>query len=125
MKDYPHTSLKHASHDTTSCSKGLTWPEGHHQVSKSAQNFAQLGTCRGKAYLAGVDVAAEMPAGVVSVEYRKPYVRLNEVLALLPVSASTVWRWVRQGKLSVHKLGPRITVFSRVEIQALFSEVAK
>jgi excisionase family DNA binding protein len=55
-----------------------------------------------------------------------PYLRPKDVLVLLPVSKSTFWRWVRSGKLTAHKLGPRITVFSREEVMdVFFSEVAR
>lgn len=52
--------------------------------------------------------------------------RPRDVLALLPVSKSTLWRWVRCGRLTAFKLGPRITVFSREEVMdVFFSEVAR
>lgn len=52
--------------------------------------------------------------------------RPNDVIALLPVSKSTLWRWVRVGKLTAIKLGPRITVFSRAEVMdVFFSEAAR
>lgn len=54
------------------------------------------------------------------------YIRLSQLLALLPVSASSVWRWVRCGRLKAIKLGPRITVFSRDEVMdVFFSEAAR
>lgn len=55
-----------------------------------------------------------------------PCLRPKDVLALLPVSKSTLWRWVRSGRLTAFKLGPRITVFSREEvIDVFFSEAAR
>lgn len=52
--------------------------------------------------------------------------RPKDVLALLPVSKSTLWRWVRCGRLTAFKLGPRITVFSREEVmEVFFSEAAR
>lgn len=52
--------------------------------------------------------------------------RPKDVLALLPVSKSTLWRWVRSGRLTAFKLGPRITVFSREEVMdVFFSEAAR
>lgn len=55
-----------------------------------------------------------------------PCLRPKDVLALLPVSKSTLWRWVRSGRLTAFKLGPRITVFSREEVMdVFFSEAAR
>ncbi|MGS5088509.1 helix-turn-helix transcriptional regulator [Hydrogenophaga sp. A37] len=53
------------------------------------------------------------------------FIRLSQLLELLPVSASSVWRWVRSGRIRAIKLGPRITVFSREEVmEVFFSEAA-
>lgn len=53
-------------------------------------------------------------------------IRLAQLLELLPVSASSVWRWVRSGRIRAYKLGPRITVFSRKEVMdVFFSEAAR
>lgn len=54
------------------------------------------------------------------------FIRLQQLLELIPVSASTVWRWVRNGRIRAFKLGPRITVFSREEVMdVFFSEAAR
>lgn len=54
------------------------------------------------------------------------FIRLAQLLELLPVSASSVWRWVRSGRIRAFKLGPRITVFSLEEVMdVFFSEAAR
>jgi predicted DNA-binding transcriptional regulator AlpA len=61
-----------------------------------------------------------------SAERSSPYLRANDVLALIPVSKSTLWRWVRCQKLKPWRLGPRITVFSREEVMdVFFSEASR
>lgn len=70
----------------------------------------------------GLSHPAHEPAG--RDRYLNPYMRLNEVLSLVPVSASTVWRWARTGKLTAIKIGPRITVFSRAQVMDVFSSEA-
>jgi len=48
------------------------------------------------------------------------FFRLPQVLALIPISKSTWWKWVREGKAPKGtKIGPRITVWRESEIKGL------
>lgn len=48
------------------------------------------------------------------------FFRLPQVLALIPISKSTWWKWVREGKAPQGtKIGPRITVWRESEIKGL------
>lgn len=99
----------------------------------------RLATCPGKAALESVTAfdhsqGGEYPTltnrqprgGRFGFEGSTPCLRPKDVLALLPVSKSTLWRWVRCGRLTAFKLGPRITVFSREEVMdVFFSEAAR
>ncbi|MEL7028318.1 MAG: AlpA family phage regulatory protein [Pseudomonadota bacterium] len=55
---------------------------------------------------------------------RTGFVRLNQILAPagpIPVSKSTWWLGVKQGRFpKPHKLGPRTTVWRAEEIRALY-----
>lgn len=65
------------------------------------------------------------------------YLRLSQIVgkkptaddpglpALVPVSASTLWQWVRNGKFPAPvKLGPRTTAWSVESIRAYLKQVA-
>ena len=42
----------------------------------------------------------------------KKFIRMREVLRIIPVSRSTIWRWVRDGQFPAPiKIGPRSTVW--------------
>ncbi len=48
------------------------------------------------------------------------FLRLPQVLKLIPVSRSTWWAWVKQGRAPAPvKLGPRTTAWRAEEIHAL------
>ena len=47
--------------------------------------------------------------------------RAPAAAATLGVSKSTIWRYVRQGKLTAVKLSDRVTGFRQSEIQALIA----
>ncbi|WP_220635008.1 AlpA family phage regulatory protein [Georgfuchsia toluolica] len=54
------------------------------------------------------------------------FIRLPQILSLIPVSRSTWWAWVRSGKAPKPvKLGPRTTAWKAADIHALIAEVAK
>lgn len=54
------------------------------------------------------------------------FVRLPQILAVIPVSRSTWWAWVKSGKAPAgKKLGPRITAWKAADIRALIEQVAK
>jgi len=48
-------------------------------------------------------------------------VRLPVVKALLGVSSATVWRMVKAGKLTAHRLTERTTTFNVGELRSLLS----
>ena len=53
------------------------------------------------------------------------YVRLKQVLNVIPVSKSTWWAGVKSGRFPKSiKLGPRITVWRAEEIRALIEDLA-
>lgn len=49
---------------------------------------------------------------------------LREVMARLKVSRSTVWRWIKEGRLHPVKLGPRSNRFRVAEVEALCTPAA-
>jgi predicted DNA-binding transcriptional regulator AlpA len=50
----------------------------------------------------------------------KGFLRLPEILKLIPVSKSTWWNGVKNGRFpKSHKLGPRITAWKVEDIQQL------
>lgn len=52
-------------------------------------------------------------------------VRQPTVEALFGISAATVWRWVRQGRLpKPRKRGPRVTTWSVSELRAVLTAKA-
>jgi predicted DNA-binding transcriptional regulator AlpA len=54
------------------------------------------------------------------------YVRLPTILRVFPVSRSTWWQWVKDGKAPAGtKLGPRITAWRVEDIQALIASHSK
>ena len=53
------------------------------------------------------------------------FMRITEVMHLTGLAKSTVWLWVKEGKLPAsYKLGPRITVWKESEVMAYLNEVA-
>lgn len=46
--------------------------------------------------------------------------RAKQITQYYPVGLSTVWLYVRQGKLTVHKVSSRISVFDTKEVIKLF-----
>jgi predicted DNA-binding transcriptional regulator AlpA len=54
------------------------------------------------------------------------YVRLPTILRVFPVSRSTWWQWVKDGKAPAGtKLGPRITAWRVEDIHALIAAHSK
>lgn len=54
------------------------------------------------------------------------YVRLPAILRVFPVSRSTWWQWVKDGKAPAGtKLGPRITAWRVEDIHALIATHSK
>lgn len=48
------------------------------------------------------------------------FVRINQVLSVLPIGRSTWWDWVRQGKAPAPiKLGPKTTAWRVEDVRAL------
>ena len=48
------------------------------------------------------------------------YLRLPQVLKLIPVASSTWWAWVKQGRVPApYKLGPRTTAWRTEQIRDL------
>ena len=53
------------------------------------------------------------------------FVRLPAVLTVFPVSRSTWWQGVKDGKFpKPHKLGPRVTAWKASDIRALIEQIA-
>ena len=52
--------------------------------------------------------------------------RATQASAFLSCGKSTLWLWVKQGKIKAYKLSDRVTIFKRSELEALInaSEVA-
>lgn len=46
---------------------------------------------------------------------KKQYVRVNEYSQLRSVGKSTIWRWIKEGKLKSYKIGAKITVLDLIE----------
>ena len=53
------------------------------------------------------------------------YLRESQVLALLPISKSTLWRMVAAKKLKTLKISARVTLFSAQSLQEYLSECEK
>ena len=54
------------------------------------------------------------------------YLRLPQILELIPIGRSTWWLWVSQGKAPKGvKLGPRTTAWKASEIQQLLDKLAE
>ncbi len=54
------------------------------------------------------------------------FVRLPQILSVIPVSRSTWWAWVKSGKAPKGiKLGPRITAWPAESIRDLIAQAAK
>lgn len=53
------------------------------------------------------------------------YLREKQVLELLPVNRSTLWRWVKNGYFpKPRKVGPGVTVWSHAEVVAFVEKGA-
>ena len=53
------------------------------------------------------------------------FLRLPDVLKLVPVSRSTWWNGIREGRYPrPYKLGPRVTAWRREDIRALLERLA-
>jgi predicted DNA-binding transcriptional regulator AlpA len=51
------------------------------------------------------------------------FVRLPTLLSLFACSRSTIWRWVKAGKIPApKKLGPRVTAWNVAEIRQVISD---
>lgn len=49
----------------------------------------------------------------------KPYLRERQILELLPVSRSTLWRWVKHGQFPKPvKISQGVTVWSQGQVEA-------
>lgn len=48
-----------------------------------------------------------------------PYYTIAQAMAVLGVSRPTLWRWIRSGKLTAYKAGPRSTRIKRVDLEAV------
>lgn len=54
------------------------------------------------------------------------YVRIPQILSVIPVSRSTWWAWVKTGKAPAGtKLGPRITAWPAASIHELIAALGK
>jgi len=53
------------------------------------------------------------------------FVRISVVMALLGVSASTVWRLISAGKLKAYKLTPRTTAFNVGDVRSALAAKAE
>jgi predicted DNA-binding transcriptional regulator AlpA len=54
------------------------------------------------------------------------FVRLPTILAVFPVSRSTWWQGVKDGRFPrPHKLGPRVTAWKAEDIRSLIEQAAK
>lgn len=48
------------------------------------------------------------------------FVRLPQILAVMPICAATWWNWVKAGKAPrAYKLGPRVTAWKASDIRAM------
>jgi len=43
--------------------------------------------------------------------------RPKEAAKYLGVGLSTIWRYIKDGKLQAHRIGPRVTVIHRLELE--------
>ena len=58
-------------------------------------------------------------------ENKERLIRIQEVMEMTGLAKSTVWLWVKEGKLPAgHKLSPRVTVWYESEIMAYIYQVA-
>jgi predicted DNA-binding transcriptional regulator AlpA len=61
-----------------------------------------------------------------NIESPQPLLRLPEILKLIPIGASSWWRWVAEGKAPKGiKLGPKTTVWRSNEIAELIDQLSK
>lgn len=52
----------------------------------------------------------------------KPYIRVPDAAQYLSVSESTIWLYVKQGKLKTIKLSPRVTVIDIDELNRFINQ---
>jgi len=48
--------------------------------------------------------------------------RVSDVAKRYSIGKSTVWKYIKDGKLTSIKISPRITVLDTVELEAFFNE---
>lgn len=54
------------------------------------------------------------------------FVRINQILSVIPVSDTTWWRWIQEGKAPKGlKLGPAITVWKAEEIREFIKRLGE
>ena len=53
----------------------------------------------------------------------RKHIRASEVANYLGIGLSTVWLYVKQGKLTPKKISPRVTLFSIEEVQRIINHV--
>ncbi len=56
-----------------------------------------------------------------SYKQENKYLRAKELALHFSIALSTVWLWRKQGKITAHKISPRVTVFDIEEINALLN----
>lgn len=61
-----------------------------------------------------------------STTLRPRYIRQRDVLQMVPISAASLWRYVKNQTFPAPvKLGPRVTAWSLAEVEAHLAEKAK
>ncbi len=57
-------------------------------------------------------------------EFKLGYLRVNQILAIIPIGRSTWWKWVADGKAPQPvKLGPRTTAWKAGDIYQFVEEL--
>jgi len=52
---------------------------------------------------------------------KNEFLRASQVAKEYPLSTASLWRWVKEGKLSATKVSTGVTVFKRSELESLFN----
>lgn len=52
---------------------------------------------------------------------KNEHLRASQVAKEFPLSKASLWRWVKEGRLSSTKVSTGVTVFKRCELEALFN----
>jgi len=52
---------------------------------------------------------------------KNEFLRASQVSREYPLSQATLWRWVKEGKLSATKVSSGVTCFKRSELESLFN----